>query len=62
MIYFQTKNPDLGKFWRALKWKMEYFMAIGKLVTIWYIFPSFGILYQEKNLATLCSSTFSNNY
>jgi hypothetical protein len=20
MVYFQTKNPNLGKFWRALKW------------------------------------------
>jgi hypothetical protein len=22
MAYFQTKNPSLGKFWRALQWKM----------------------------------------
>jgi hypothetical protein len=22
MVYFQTKNPNLGKFWRALIWKM----------------------------------------
>jgi hypothetical protein len=30
--FFQTKNPDLGKFWRGLKWKMlEYFMAIGNI-------------------------------
>jgi hypothetical protein len=21
MVYFQTKNPDLGKFWRALELK-----------------------------------------
>jgi hypothetical protein len=37
MVYFQTKNPNLGKFWRALEWKMlvyvfydhlEYFTAI----------------------------------
>jgi hypothetical protein len=29
MAYFQTKNPNVGKFWRALKWKMlVYFMAI----------------------------------
>jgi hypothetical protein len=22
MVYFQTKNPNLGKFWRVLQWKM----------------------------------------
>jgi hypothetical protein len=35
MVYFQTKNPDLGKFTRALEWKMLiYFMAI---LNIWDI-------------------------
>jgi hypothetical protein len=38
MVYCQTKNPDLGKFWRALEWNMlvrvfyahwEYVLAIG---------------------------------
>jgi hypothetical protein len=33
MIYFQTKNPNLGKFWRALKWKMlTYFTAIWNIL------------------------------
>jgi hypothetical protein len=28
MVYFQTENTNLGKFWRALEWKMlVYFMA-----------------------------------
>jgi hypothetical protein len=64
MVSFQTKNPNLGKFWRALDWKMlVYFMAIWNIlqkfgifydhlvyfVVIWYIFPRFGILYQEKS-------------
>jgi hypothetical protein len=22
MVFFKTKKPNLGKFWRALKWKM----------------------------------------
>jgi hypothetical protein len=60
MVYFQTKNSNLGKFCWACKWKMlEYFMAnyyilwpfgifYGHLV-IWYIFQSFGILYREKS-------------
>jgi hypothetical protein len=37
-IYFQTKNPHLGKFWRALLWKvLVYFM------TIWSILRPVGI-------------------
>jgi hypothetical protein len=64
MVCFQTKNPDLGKFWRVLQWKMlMYFMNIWSIlwpleifyghlvyfVVIWYIFPRFGILYLEKS-------------
>jgi hypothetical protein len=64
MVYFQTKNPNLGKFWRTLDWKMlTYFMAICTtlqtfgifydhllyFVFIWYIFPGFGTMYQEKS-------------
>jgi hypothetical protein len=56
MEYFQTKNRNLGKFWRVLQWKMlVYFMEIlsilrtfdvfyGHLVyfaVIWYLFPPF---------------------
>jgi hypothetical protein len=40
MVYFRTKNPDLGKKWRVLEWKMlVYFMVI------WNILWSFGIFY-----------------
>jgi hypothetical protein len=64
MVCFQTKNPNLGKFWRALEWKMlEYFMALFNIlrsfgifygdlhsnVVIWCIFPRFGKLCQEKS-------------
>jgi hypothetical protein len=49
MAYFQTKNPNLGKFWRLLQWKMGVIWSIlwpfglfyGRLVyfmDIWYIF------------------------
>jgi hypothetical protein len=42
MVYFQTKNPNLGKFLRALDWKMlTYFMAI------WNILRTFGISYDH---------------
>jgi hypothetical protein len=28
MVYFKTKNPNLGIFWSALEWKMlVYFTA-----------------------------------
>jgi hypothetical protein len=54
MVYFQTKNSNLGKFWSAFDRKMLiYFMAISNIlrtfwiiyahlvyfVFIWYIFP-----------------------
>jgi hypothetical protein len=62
MVYFQTKNPNLGIFWRILQWKMlVYFVDIWCIlhrfsifyahwvyfVVIWYIFFWFGMLYQE---------------
>jgi hypothetical protein len=64
MVYFQTKNRNLGKFLRVLQWKMMvYLIDIGSIlrpfytfydhlvyfVGMWYIFPRFGILYQEKS-------------
>jgi hypothetical protein len=63
MVCFQTKNPNLGKFWRALEWKMQvYFVVIwnilrafgnlwpfGNVVIIWYILPHFGILCHEQS-------------
>jgi hypothetical protein len=63
-VGFQTKKPNLGKFWRALDWKMFiYFMPIWNnlwilgifydylvnFVFIWYIFSGFGIMYREKS-------------
>jgi hypothetical protein len=64
MVCFQTKHPNLGKFWRALDWKMFiYFKATWNIlwrfgifyghlvhfVFIWYIFSGFSIMYQEKS-------------
>jgi hypothetical protein len=62
MVCFQTKNPNLGKFWRrALDWKMfTYFMATWNVlwifgifsdhlvhfVFIWYILYSFGTFFR----------------
>jgi hypothetical protein len=64
MVCFQTKNPNLGKFWRVLPWEiLVYFMTIwsilqpleifyGHLVyfgVIWYIVPRVCILVHEKS-------------
>jgi hypothetical protein len=47
MAYFQTQNPNLGKFLRVWHWKMlVYFMAIWYIfMAIWYILWPFGIFY-----------------
>jgi hypothetical protein len=53
MVYFQTKNPNLGKFCRALEWKMSvYFLAIGNILRPmgivyghWVILRLFGIFF-----------------
>jgi hypothetical protein len=46
MAYFQTKITNLGKFWRALQWKMlAYFMVISSILQPFGIFCwSYGIL------------------
>jgi hypothetical protein len=61
MVYFQTKKPYLGNFWRVLQWKMlwtfglfysylVYFVAIRYIIgNLVYISSRFGILYQEKS-------------
>jgi hypothetical protein len=73
MVYFQTKNPDLGKFRRTLEWKMlKYFISFWNIlrtfgifcdhfvhfVLIWYIFPVLVSCTME-NLATLAMTLFS---
>jgi hypothetical protein len=62
MVCCETKNPNLGKFWRVLQWKMMvYFMDTWSLLWSFVIFyghlgrgnlvyfSGFGILYQEKS-------------
>jgi hypothetical protein len=65
MAYFQTKDPNLGKFWKVLQLKVSIgiFVAIlfilrqhwlfyghlVHLVVIWYNFSHFGMLYREKS-------------
>jgi hypothetical protein len=63
MVYIQTKNTNLGKFFRTLDWKMlDIFYAhwyLGYFMTISYILCSFGNFFPvlvsciKKNLATL---------
>jgi hypothetical protein len=65
MVSFQTKNPHLEKFWRALDWKMlMYFKSICNILQAFGIFydhlictfcvrlvhfSGLGIMYQEKS-------------
>jgi hypothetical protein len=75
MVCFQTKFPNLGKFWRALQLKMlVYFMEIWSISRSsgTYILWTFGIFFPilvfctKKNLATLfgdpCAFTPLCNY
>jgi hypothetical protein len=43
MAYFQTKNPNLGQFWRVMQWNMlVYFVAIwlfGIFFPFWFFVP-----------------------
>jgi hypothetical protein len=65
MVCFQTKNPNLGKFWRVFQWKMlVYFMDTWSILhtvfryILWTFgivrghlvyFSRFSILYEEKS-------------
>jgi hypothetical protein len=66
---FNTKNPDLGKFWRYLQWKLSvHFTAI------WSILPPFGLFCgylvffpilvscTKKNLAALFSDPLATQF
>jgi hypothetical protein len=73
-FYFQTKNPNLGKFRMALDWKKwVYFWPFGHILRtsgIFYICMTIlclrGIFFQfwyhgpEKNLATLAEASSSS--
>jgi hypothetical protein len=64
MVYFQNEKHNLGKFWKALDWKMlTIFMAIRNILqTFWIfcdhfehflfifgtLFSGFGNMYQVK--------------
>jgi hypothetical protein len=61
MVYFQTKNPILGKFWRALEWQIWYILwpfgiyycRFGNLVVYFSPFWYIGVFFVKKNLAPL---------
>jgi hypothetical protein len=48
MVCFQTKHPNLGKFWRVLLWKiLVYFMTIWSILRPLEIFMAFGYILLE---------------
>jgi hypothetical protein len=57
---FLNRNPNLGKFWRVLQWKMLlYFKAVWYIycylvyfTVVWYI-SSLLVRFTKTNLATL---------
>jgi hypothetical protein len=70
--YFQTKNPNLGKFLRVLQWTIYLHTHIFNchlvyFVAFWYILWLFGILFAvlvcctKKNLANLASREIRPN-
>jgi hypothetical protein len=52
MVCFKTKNPNLGKIWKALG---IFYDHLVNFVFIWYIFPVL-VSCTKKNLATLLPS------
>jgi hypothetical protein len=63
-LFFKPKNTNSVKFWSELNWKvLTYFTTnlnillifgicyehLVHFVFIWYFFPGFGIMYQEKS-------------
>jgi hypothetical protein len=70
MVYFQAKNPNFGKFWRSLGWKLliylEYFTDIRNILCPFgtfcvHLVHSFPVLVScsKNNLATLFDSCIS---
>jgi hypothetical protein len=51
MVYFHTKNHNLGKFWRPLEWKkLVYFMTIENILRPFgMVCPVLVCLDQEKS-------------
>jgi hypothetical protein len=49
MVCFQTKNPNLGKFWTVLQWKMLVYF-------IWTLCPFYGLLLYLMHI--WCSSWY----
>jgi hypothetical protein len=58
MVYFITKNPNLGKFRRALEWKiLVYFNGhLGYITAIWDILLPFGI--NNGHLVFRCNAVY----
>jgi hypothetical protein len=45
MVSFQTKNPNLGKFWRALEWKRLVFFMENWIFWPFYHFNGHSVMF-----------------
>jgi hypothetical protein len=47
MASFETKNPNLGKFWRVLQWEIlvYFYVHLVYFTVIWSILRPFGLFY-----------------
>jgi hypothetical protein len=70
MVCFQTKYPNLGKFWRALDWVMFILLwplgisygDFGYFMTIWYIFSRFEYQVPRKIWQPCWGMAVQENY
>jgi hypothetical protein len=58
MVYFQNKNPNLGKFWMALEWKMLVYCTDAQLVHLW----PFVIFYGDLVILKYVIWKFCSNF
>jgi hypothetical protein len=57
MAYFQTKNPNFGKFWRDLQWKMlVYLMSVWSILRhlVYLVFISFVLWSFDIDSSVWC--------
>jgi hypothetical protein len=47
MVYFQTKNPNFGKFWRVLQCKMMVYLFLWTLGPFYCLLLYFVVIWNS---------------